>query len=233
MCRLYKTTGSPKLTKWLFWCKQSNLKIFRFLVVIFFFFYTYVESVAVSTTTLSAQVTWENIPSDMCTCWRLKSACTSTQFDQSSLSTWRNFTSLTIQNVLREDSDQHTCHKLWTKSCEMRQNFKGDLTKFCEIFLNITLKLPQYSLSLCFSCKKLVKTTTVCDLCLFLHKICCKMVWKFCEIWNLYGNWFPDWTNSVRFYLTVWDMACMDQWRKCAGWSESWLGTHIWRNNFW
>ena len=28
----------------------------------------------------------------------------------------------------------HTCHKLWTKICEIRQNFKGDLTKFCEIF---------------------------------------------------------------------------------------------------
>ena len=53
----------------------------------------------------------------------------------------------------------------------------GDLTKFCEIFLNISLELPQYSLkSFFFHCKKLVKTTTVCDLCLFLHKICCKLV---------------------------------------------------------
>ena len=64
----------------------------------------------------------------------------------------------------------HTCHKLWTKICEIRQNFKGDLTKFCEIFLNITLEFPQYSLKSLFSFKKLVKTTTVCDLCLFLHK---------------------------------------------------------------
>ena len=40
----------------------------------------------------------------------------------------------------------HTCHKLWTKTCEIRQKFKGDMTKFCEIFLNITLKLPHYSL---------------------------------------------------------------------------------------
>ena len=39
-----------------------------------------------------------------------------------------------------------------------------------------------------FLCKKLVKTTTVCDICLFLHKICCKMVQKFCEIWIFYGN---------------------------------------------
>ena len=35
----------------------------------------------------------------------------------------------------------HTCHKLWSKICETRHNFKGDLAK-CEIFLNITLELP-------------------------------------------------------------------------------------------
>ena len=40
----------------------------------------------------------------------------------------------------------HTCHNLWTKISDWRQNFKGDLTKLCEIFLNITLELPQYSL---------------------------------------------------------------------------------------
>ena len=26
-----------------------------------------------------------------------------------------------------------------------------------------------------------------------------------------YGNWLPDGPNSVRVYLTVWDMACMDE----------------------
>ena len=40
----------------------------------------------------------------------------------------------------------HMCHKLWTKISKIRQNFKGNLTSFCEIFLNITLELPQYSL---------------------------------------------------------------------------------------
>ena len=35
------------------------------------------------------------------------------------------------------------------------------------------------------------------------------MVWKFCEIWIFYGNCFSDKSNSVRFCLTVWDMACM------------------------
>ena len=44
----------------------------------------------------------------------------------------------------------HIRHKLWTKICEIRQTLKGDLTKFCEISLNITLKLLQYSLK-CFS----------------------------------------------------------------------------------
>ena len=27
--------------------------------------------------------------------------------------------------------------QLWTKICEIRQNFKDDLRRFCEIFLNI------------------------------------------------------------------------------------------------
>ena len=40
-------------------------------------------------------------------------------------------------------SNVHTCHKLWTESCEIKQNFKGDLIKFCEIFTKITLELPQ------------------------------------------------------------------------------------------
>ena len=39
----------------------------------------------------------------------------------------------------------HTCHKLRTEIREIRQNFKGELTKYCEVFLNITLELPQYS----------------------------------------------------------------------------------------
>ena len=51
--------------------------------------------------------------------------------------------------------------------------------------------------------------TTKCDLCLFLHKMCCKMVWKFCEIEKSYWNWLADGPNSVRLYLTMWDIACM------------------------
>ena len=35
--------------------------------------------------------------------------------------------------------------KLWTDTCEMRQIFKWDLIKFREIFIKITLKLPQNS----------------------------------------------------------------------------------------
>ena len=51
----------------------------------------------------------------------------------------------------------HTCHKLWTKICEIRQNSMGGLMKFCEIFLNITMEFPQYSLKSFFTCKKLTK----------------------------------------------------------------------------
>ena len=63
---------------------------------------------------------------------------------------------------------------------------------------------------------KFVINTTKCDVGLFLHKMCCKMVWKFCEIWKSYRNWLPDGPNSVRFYLTVWDMACMINLRCCC-----------------
>ena len=52
----------------------------------------------------------------------------------------------------------------------------GDLIKCCEIFTKITLELPQNSQKPLFKCKKLVINTTKCDLCVFLHKMCCKMV---------------------------------------------------------
>ena len=78
------------------------------------------------------------------------------------------------------EGPKHTYHKLWTEICEIRQIFKGDLIKFCEIFTKITLELPKIVKSLYFQCKQLVINTTKCDLCLFLHKIFCKMVWKIC-----------------------------------------------------
>ena len=42
----------------------------------------------------------------MCVQWRLKSVCVSMQSDKSSLSAWRHFASLIIQNVPSEYSDQ-------------------------------------------------------------------------------------------------------------------------------
>ena len=47
---------------------------------------------------------------------------------------------------------------------------------FCGIFTKITLELTQNSQKPLFKCKKLVINTTKCDLCLFLHKICCEIV---------------------------------------------------------
>ena len=64
----------------------------------------------------------------------------------------------------------HTCLKLSTELCEIRQIFKEDLLKFCEIFTKITLELPQSNQKPLFKCKKLVINTTRCDLCLFFHK---------------------------------------------------------------
>ena len=54
---------------------------------------------------------------------------------------------------------QHTCVSLDV-------NFNESLT-------NDVVSFEQLG-PVCFSCKKLMKTTTVCDI--FLHKICCKMV---------------------------------------------------------
>ena len=103
----------------------------------------------------------------------------------------------------------HTCHKLCTKISEIRQNFKGDLTKFCEIFLNITLELPQYSLkSSFFHVRSLWKPW----LCVIYVYFFIKSVIKWSEnseIRIFYGNCLPDGPHSVRFYLTVWDTACM------------------------
>ena len=70
----------------------------------------------------------------------------------------------------------HTCHNLWTEICEIRQLFKGDLMKFCEIFTKITLELPKNTQKPLFKCKKPVINTLKCDLCLFFHKICCEIV---------------------------------------------------------
>ena len=86
----------------------------------------------------------------------------------------------------------------------------ANLIKFYVIFIKITLKLPQNSQKPLLQCMKFVRNSTKCDVCLFFHKICCKMVWKFCEIWKSYGNWLPDGPNSVWFHLTMWDMACMN-----------------------
>ena len=78
----------------------------------------------------------------------------------------------------------HTCHKLWTKICEIRQNFKGDLTKFCEVFLNITMEFPQYNLKSFF----------------FLHV---RSLWKpqHCVIYVFFFiKYVVKWSeNSVRF----------------------------------
>ena len=43
------------------------------------------------------------------------------------------------------------------------------------------------------------------------------------------GNWLPDEPNSVRFHLTVWDMACME----CGVWTlfiilSSHIGCDVW-----
>ena len=62
--------------------------------------------------------------------------------------------------LLEQRHYRHTCHKLWTEICEIRQIFKWDLIKFCEIFTKVTLKLPQNSQKPLLQCMKFVINTT-------------------------------------------------------------------------
>ena len=77
---------------------------------------------------------------------------------------------------VKTQTSLHTSHKLWNEICQIRQIQMGDLIKFCEIFTKITLKLPPSSQKPVFECMKLVINTTKCDVCLFLHKVCFKVV---------------------------------------------------------
>ena len=71
---------------------------------------------------------------------------------------WKRMVSKCVfLSVLKFEIISHTCHKLWTEICEIRQIFRWDLIKFCEIFTKITLMLPQSSQKPLFICKKLVK----------------------------------------------------------------------------
>ena len=78
---------------------------------------------------------------------------------------------------------------IYAISCEIRQIFKGDLIKFC-VFLQKSLWSSPKIVKKSFNCKKHVINTTKCDLCLFLHKMCCKMVWKLWDLKNLMGIGF-------------------------------------------
>ena len=51
----------------------------------------------------------------------------------------------TVTAYIKLYNKSHTCHKLWTEICEIKQMFKRDFIKFCEIFTKITLELPKNS----------------------------------------------------------------------------------------
>ena len=58
--------------------------------------------------------------------------------------------------------------------------------------------------------------------------MCCKMVRKFSvRFEKSYGNWLPAGPNSMRFYLSVWDVACM--FVSCLDLSLSWLTVNAMR----
>ena len=110
-----------------------------------------------------------------------------------------------VPNSLDADQMHSTCLKLWTEIWWIRQYFKGDLIKFCEIFTKITLELLQNSQKTLFKTKKLVINTTKCNLCLFLDKMCLKILWDWQFLWELPSRW----VKFCEIYLTQWDMACM------------------------
>ena len=62
------------------------------------------------------------------------------------LGAWYYDMEVIIEHPVKSYESSLFMYKLWTKILEIRQNFNGDRTKFYEIFLNITLELPQYSL---------------------------------------------------------------------------------------
>ena len=74
--------------------------------------------------------------------WRLKSACTSAQANQSLLSAWRNFASLAIQKMPSEDSDQTAGMHFWRYIADPDLTLKR-LSKILAnilIFLNIIFR---------------------------------------------------------------------------------------------
>ena len=89
----------------------------------------------------------------------------------------------------------HTCHKLWTRICEIRQNFKGDSINFCEIFLNITLELPKYSLKSFFHVRSLWKPQQCVIYVYFFIKSVVhfvnvlKILWDLNFLWELPSRW--------------------------------------------
>ena len=95
----------------------------------------------------------------------------------------------------------HTCHKLWTRICEIRQNFKGDLTNSVRFSKTSLWSSPNIVLKYFFSCKKLVKTKTVCYVYFFIK--CVKLSKNSVRFEYFHGNCLPDSPNSVRFYLSV------------------------------
>ena len=68
--------------------------------------------------------------------------------------------------------------------------------------------------------------TKKCDLCLFLHKMCCKIFWKCFEIWKFLWELMSRWakfceilSHSVRYGMYDWDT-----WKKCSfnNWKTEW-----------
>ena len=64
---------------------------------------------------------------------------------------------------------------------------------------------------------KLVINTTKCDLCLSFHKMCCKVVWKFCEIWKILWELLSRWAK----FWEILSHSVMVGWLCCGLTSQS------------
>ena len=106
-------------------------------------------------------------------------------------------------NISASFSLIHTCHKLWTEICEIRQIFKGDLIKFCEILTKSLWSSPKIVKCLYLNIRNLLLTQQSVIYVYFFIK--CVVTWSENSVRfeKSSGNWLPDGPNSVRFYLTV------------------------------
>ena len=99
---------------------------------------------------------------------------------------------------MQQISWKHTCHKLWTEICEMRQIFKGDLIKFCEIFTGI--------MKILWDLKNLTGTGFQMGQILWDFISHCEIftMWDMACMWKILTFWFNGTIHNAPQILGTW-----------------------------